>query len=198
MKKTIESQFERVFKLPKNQFVANDDWQNSSGNIDVILIGDNPGNQEFKSKKFSQGGTRNIVNLLLDNFQKNGKSVLVMNKSNYYTPNTKALNEILDKKISHPSLNLIKEDIEENARFLENMGENAEIILFGVSKSTLTYLFFESLTNNTKNKIIQLKHPSYNNLAAQIGEYLLKEINSKEPIQTDLLDIFKKIKSKSN
>ena len=187
--KRILDQFNRVKNLENPNFVANTDWEKLS-RVDVILIGDNPGKKEKEEGRFFQGGTKAIMDLVISNLNKNHRCVLVMNKSNYYTDNTKGINQILSQEKEN---SIIIEDIKSNANLVNELGKNAEIVLFGITKNNLHRLFMSNLSDEVKNKIIQLKHPSRHNLAGQLTEYFLNQMNSDNEIPTDILKIFKEI-----
>lgn len=193
MRELIQKQYDRVSALP-DEFVQNVEWENSFEKVDVILIGDNPGRTEKKNNIFFAGKTKTIMDLVKENFAKNRKTFLSMNKSNYYTSKTNNLIEILN----NPTDKNILLDIEANAVLVNEIFKKNNavmVILFGSEKTKISKHFLRFL-NIPNDNILFMKHPSYNNLAAQIGEFLLSQINSKQSIPTDLIEIFKKINKK--
>lgn len=199
----IKAQFDRVKNLQSkygkendfNIFVYNKKWKKTQDEIDVILIGDNPGKKEALKNKFFNGGTKPIIKLIKKNLKKSNLKYLVLNKSNYFTPNTGELETIL-KSNSHKLSKEINKDIQANAQLVLDICEtnpNVEIILFGNIKNTLSIQFLKSFKEIERNKIIYLKHPSFNHLGNQIALQYLKELNEEKP-SPNILELFRKLK----
>lgn len=197
VKGILQEQFNRVKKLQNEnkKFVYDEDWSvNESKIINHVLIGINPGKQEFKNNKFFSGSTKGIINLVKKNLDNDLQTILCLNISNYFTSNKKFFIEMFDSKNQ-----LIMEDIEKNALLLneiynKNNNVNIYCLCSDIEKAEFGTFFINKLDGEVKKKIIILKHPSHRHLSDSIAMYYLENNQS----LSNIIDVFNKVGKKLN
>lgn len=170
------NEFENKFKQLGVKFCYNEKIYDYS-NLEFIVVGDNPGNEELKQKRFFIGTSgqklRNHFqfNNLTDNFD---EKCIVFNKTFISTAKTQDL-EVIKKKIGEELFNNIQIHIAKEVASISNKF-NIPILVFGKSNIGPNLLFdsfwgeLNKATNNKEN-ILVFNHPSHDHFFIEWNKF---------------------------
>lgn len=199
----------------ENPLVINKDWENyNKEKIDVIYVGDNPGEEEKKQNKYLVGPS----GIKAQNFiQVNNKifgfeNHLIFNKTPYFSKKTLFLNKkrVLKKdkeedKIIKEAINTNYERIKESISLtveciykLWKINKDMKIFVFGIDEKAhiVKDFFLEIMTKEESflEAIFYLYHPSNNWLFASFGQKIFEQFNNNgESITLDYYKLLKEV-----
>lgn len=192
------------YENDENPLVINKDWENyNKEKIDVIYVGDNPGEEEKKQNKYLVGpsGIKAQEFIKVNDKIYNYKHPIFFNKCTYFSASTKSLNKKDTSKIKDSKKKESQEKINKNHQYilenisltvkciynLWNINKETKIYVFGIDKGTnIVKYFFEQIKDievEFLNNVICLNHPSNNQLFSSFGIEIFEKFKENQNIK---------------
>lgn len=166
--------------------------------LKYIIVGDNPGKNEYEQNKFFIGDSGKKLrkhfknNQLAENFE---KETLLFNKTFLSTSKTNDLNDIKEEIGSENFDRILHFSAYEIANYSNNL--NLPILIFGKSKLEKGKIFnpfwIKLLELCNSDKIFVFSHPSHDNFKSEWDEHRAKE---KDKSNRELLNYIGQLNTK--
>lgn len=200
---TKQKEVEKILKslrtwiddLKKKDLIINEDWKNiNAEKIKLIIVGDNPGNEEEKERKYLIGPSgKQLRNFIREKLKIDvNTEVVYLNKTPIHTKSTNELENYKDQELLNKTLKRMAEDIVAIHVALNGINKNIQLWIIGKSqlkKGKIFETFSDSILSSYSTSgheklfknLMVYSHFSYGNFHQELNK-LPQNMKTKEKL----------------